>query len=208
MAFSTGARNTAQLAFGWLVAAAVATGVVTHFDEVRTTLGMKIDPETFEGLRGAPSNRETMAAVPRSSDRTVQLRASSNGHFETRAHINGRPVDVMVDTGATVVALSWEDARAAGIPVVVTEVRLRADEAKGWPDVTKFEDFRDRYCKWRPKKPVPPVRNTRWPSRAAKGAHTVLGSRSKSSRRKSIRWGRDTSGPLGKEVGGRVVTQA
>ncbi len=30
--------------------------------------------------------------------------------------------------------------------------RLRADETKGWPDVTKFEDFRDRYCKWRPKK--------------------------------------------------------
>lgn len=30
--------------------------------------------------------------------------------------------------------------------------RLRADPARGWPDVTKFEDFRDRYCKWRPKK--------------------------------------------------------
>lgn len=30
--------------------------------------------------------------------------------------------------------------------------RLRADPARGWPDVTRFEDFRDRYCKWRPKK--------------------------------------------------------
>lgn len=30
--------------------------------------------------------------------------------------------------------------------------RLRADPAKDWPDVTKFEDFRNRYCKWRPKK--------------------------------------------------------
>lgn len=30
--------------------------------------------------------------------------------------------------------------------------RLLANPAKGWPDVTRYEDFRDRYCKWRPKK--------------------------------------------------------
>lgn len=30
--------------------------------------------------------------------------------------------------------------------------RLRADPAKGWPDVTRYADFRDRYTKWRPKK--------------------------------------------------------
>lgn len=30
--------------------------------------------------------------------------------------------------------------------------RLAANPAKGWPSVIKAEDFRDRYCKWRPKK--------------------------------------------------------
>lgn len=30
--------------------------------------------------------------------------------------------------------------------------RLKADPVRGWPDVTRHEDFRDRYCKWRPKK--------------------------------------------------------
>ncbi|CDZ55040.1 DEAD/DEAH box helicase [Neorhizobium galegae] len=30
--------------------------------------------------------------------------------------------------------------------------RLLADPARGWPDVTRYEDFRNRYCKWRPKK--------------------------------------------------------
>lgn len=30
--------------------------------------------------------------------------------------------------------------------------RLAADPAQGWPDVTRFEDFRNRYCKWRPKR--------------------------------------------------------
>ena len=33
--------------------------------------------------------------------------------------------------------------------------RLRADAARGWPDVTRYEDFRDRYCHWRPKKLSP-----------------------------------------------------
>lgn len=33
--------------------------------------------------------------------------------------------------------------------------RLRADPVKGWPDVTDFEAFRDRYCRWRPKKLSP-----------------------------------------------------
>lgn len=30
--------------------------------------------------------------------------------------------------------------------------RLEANPALGWPDVTRYSDFRDRYCKWRPKK--------------------------------------------------------
>lgn len=30
--------------------------------------------------------------------------------------------------------------------------RLLANPAKGWPEVVKFEQFRDRYCKWHPMK--------------------------------------------------------
>lgn len=33
--------------------------------------------------------------------------------------------------------------------------RLQADPTRGWTDVTRYEDFRDRYCKWRPKKLSP-----------------------------------------------------
>jgi SNF2 family DNA or RNA helicase len=33
--------------------------------------------------------------------------------------------------------------------------RLQSDPDKGWPDVTTYEAFRDRYCKWRPKKLSP-----------------------------------------------------
>lgn len=45
----------------------------------------------------------------------VVLRATSNGHYLAEAEINGRPIDVLVDTGATLVALRYEDAENAGI---------------------------------------------------------------------------------------------
>lgn len=53
------------------------------------------------------------AAHPALAD-SARLKLSSNGHFVTKAEINGRNITVMVDTGASAVALSHEDARKAG----------------------------------------------------------------------------------------------
>ncbi len=130
MAFSSGTKSSMQLAIGWCVAAVMAAGVVTHFEEVRTALGLKLDIDAFEPVSQAYPARQQVAAAQR-SDRTVEIRAGSGGHFETRAHINGRPVDVMVDTGATAVALTWEDARAAGIHLSDSDFRQRVSTANG-----------------------------------------------------------------------------
>lgn len=46
---------------------------------------------------------------------TVELTASDNGHFLTAADVNGYPIDVLVDTGATTVTMTYEDAERAGI---------------------------------------------------------------------------------------------
>ncbi|MBW3097990.1 TIGR02281 family clan AA aspartic protease [Pseudohoeflea coraliihabitans] len=45
----------------------------------------------------------------------IALRKSLNGHFVTDAQVNGTPVQFLVDTGATTIALSWHDALAIGI---------------------------------------------------------------------------------------------
>ncbi len=45
----------------------------------------------------------------------TELKANSGGHFVTRAAINGSDIVVLVDTGATAVALSYEDAGSAGL---------------------------------------------------------------------------------------------
>jgi aspartyl protease family protein len=45
----------------------------------------------------------------------TELKAAGNGHFVTSADINNKSVSVLVDTGASVVALSYEDAEKVGL---------------------------------------------------------------------------------------------
>ncbi|TIX88871.1 TIGR02281 family clan AA aspartic protease [Rhizobium sp. P44RR-XXIV] len=45
----------------------------------------------------------------------VILHKRSNGHFEARVIINGQPIDMLIDTGASTIALSQEDAERVGI---------------------------------------------------------------------------------------------
>ncbi|MDP9604960.1 TIGR02281 family clan AA aspartic protease [Variovorax sp. NFACC27] len=45
----------------------------------------------------------------------VVLSADSRGHFMTQGSINGRPVTFMLDTGATAIALSADDAQRIGL---------------------------------------------------------------------------------------------
>ncbi|MBB3566479.1 TIGR02281 family clan AA aspartic protease [Rhizobium sp. BK491] len=45
----------------------------------------------------------------------VILHKRSNGHFEAKVMINGQPIDMLIDTGASTIALSQEDAERVGI---------------------------------------------------------------------------------------------
>jgi aspartyl protease family protein len=78
----------------------------------------------------APTKTERVAAVEEvaeaeapaekaqsSASRLVEIRAERDGHFYVEADINFRPVRLMVDTGATVVALRVSDAATAGVRV-------------------------------------------------------------------------------------------
>jgi aspartyl protease family protein len=45
----------------------------------------------------------------------TELKSGENGHFVVKASINGNSISVVVDTGATAVALSYQDAERAGL---------------------------------------------------------------------------------------------
>ena len=50
-----------------------------------------------------------------SSDGTVSFRRSADGHFQVRAEINGTSIPMLVDSGASAVVLTQDDARSIGL---------------------------------------------------------------------------------------------
>jgi aspartyl protease family protein len=69
--------------------------------------------------------------VTRPEGDAVTIPAGDFGHFNTEAEINGRSVDVMVDTGASLVALTYEDAERAGVFVRPSDFNRVALTANG-----------------------------------------------------------------------------
>ncbi len=138
MANSSTLGNAANIVGGWLFLAVCLVGSAVYFNELRAVgrwaLGV---PDPAEMTAAAPSSsaqrqaREAEPAAPSSSGSTVELRSDGRGHFITSAQVNGSSVDVMVDTGASMVALTWEDAERAGIFVRPSDFTHRANTANG-----------------------------------------------------------------------------
>ena len=77
------------------------------------------DSATFE-IKGrrqtlALGSHATVARSQPSGNASVALIADSRGHFVTGGTVNGISLRFLVDTGASVVALSTEDAKRAGV---------------------------------------------------------------------------------------------
>jgi aspartyl protease family protein len=61
----------------------------------------------------------------------VRIPADRAGHYVTEAQINGRTFNVMVDTGASLVILRYEDARALGLVYGSDKFDLAVQTANG-----------------------------------------------------------------------------
>lgn len=74
----------------------------------------------------------TVVAAPHASvHNALVYRAERDGHFFVDAAVNGLPMRFMVDTGATVVALSPADAERVGLRLLDSEFTLRMATANG-----------------------------------------------------------------------------
>jgi aspartyl protease family protein len=74
----------------------------------RHTLRVGEAPASVGGVAGSAANGG-------SGGTKIVLSASSGGHFFTQGQINGRAVQLVVDTGATLVSLSVGDAERVGL---------------------------------------------------------------------------------------------
>jgi aspartyl protease family protein len=71
------------------------------------------------------------AANPSANYRTASIPADAGGQYRARALIEGQDVNVMIDTGATVVALTSETATRLGVALDPSRPRWRMNTANG-----------------------------------------------------------------------------
>jgi aspartyl protease family protein len=76
------------------------------------------------GARRALSRGQGAGAAAEGSRQSVTLSADSRGHFVTQGAVNDRPVQFVVDTGATMIALPAADAVRIGLDYRKGEVAL------------------------------------------------------------------------------------
>ena len=66
-----------------------------------------------------------------SRGRTVEIARTNAGDFAIAAQINGARVPMVLDTGASSVVLTRDDAKAAGLPLEVLDYSVNIDTANG-----------------------------------------------------------------------------
>lgn len=79
----------------------------------------------------AVARQEAHEPVPPSGLRTLVLKAGRGGHYEVSAHINGRPVRSLIDTGATTLALPLDVAEKSGIRPAKSAFVVKVRTANG-----------------------------------------------------------------------------
>ncbi len=136
MALSSSGRKLLVEAVACAAVLGFGAFVLTHGKEARALFGQ------LTASRSSPAIQQVAAAdsVARSDNgaiqtstgrRRIELAAGGNDHFFAEAELNGRPVTVMVDTGASMVALTYDDARRAGIYPRDSDFTGRSSTANG-----------------------------------------------------------------------------
>lgn len=130
MALSSGTRTLLGELASWGAAAAILVAGVVHYDTLRAGLGNVLGIADTRPVAAETIGEPSTPSAP-SKNGTEELKAFADGHYYARAEINGRPIDVMVDTGASMVALTYEDAERAGLRLKPSDFTNQVSTANG-----------------------------------------------------------------------------
>lgn len=116
-------RTIALFAIALLVLAGLAAQYVGKLDPDRKQLA---------NAQVLAANANPIARRDRTDNsRTVTVRRDRRGHYQVEATVNGRRIGLMVDTGASVVALSRQEAERLGIFPATRDYRAPVQTANG-----------------------------------------------------------------------------
>lgn len=87
------------------------------------------DPADLEKARHAVTHVFTAQAAP--SKRIAEIPRGTGGEFALRAKINGVNTPMVIDTGASWVVLTYDTAKAAGLPLELLDYNVDIETANG-----------------------------------------------------------------------------
>lgn len=90
----------------------------------------KTVPKEQPPMAAAAAQASALAA-PAELGRTLTVRADRRGHFQVDARVDGRPMEFLVDTGATVIALRASDAARLGVHPGPRDYTAKVSTANG-----------------------------------------------------------------------------
>ena len=97
----------------------------TPEDEAERTTA---EPSAYS-MAEARKPKATTVSAP--AGRKVRIEADRAGHYRTELKFNGRRIEGLIDTGATVVAINKSTARKIGLPVASLDFRYEVSTANG-----------------------------------------------------------------------------
>ncbi|WP_420133252.1 TIGR02281 family clan AA aspartic protease [Rhodopseudomonas sp.] len=93
------------------------------------------DPKRISDAGDAVSTmlrkRVAAATAAAAHDRVVRIPRGTGGEFAVRAKVNGVSAPMVIDTGATSVVLTYETAKAAGLPLEILDYNVDLDTVGG-----------------------------------------------------------------------------
>ena len=131
---STGMYGVVRDALSWVAVAGVMALVILNFEQVRAfnrqLLGLEHTERQTPTAALARADEDNTSATASSSG-AVRLVADRQGHYAADADINGNPISLMVDTGASLVVLTYDDAQRAGVFVGPSDFTAQSRTANG-----------------------------------------------------------------------------
>jgi aspartyl protease family protein len=108
----------------WGAAALAVLAAIYFFDDIRTAFGPQA--EELPSIAEITEKKRT----PGFSGE-ARLKADRSGHFVFEGSVNDRSVTFMADTGATMVALTYESAKRVGLSPHTLDFSARVSTANG-----------------------------------------------------------------------------
>lgn len=136
MSMSPGMRNLVLELVGWSVVAGAGAFALINYDNLErnmsTVLGVITTAQPSPGAAPAAEPHDPTGSV-------IEIPVSTNGHFHASGEVNGHDIEFLIDTGATMVALSYEDAERAGIYLKPADFTRTAATANGTTRIAPVE---------------------------------------------------------------------